>query len=102
MTSERAPEAIALAATLMLAAASWVVVTRQTNGMDMGVSTELGSFPNFTGYWVPISYWRRSFCLSIELSTCRSHWPSWRLVLPLPPTSDEGDETNDEAQGRNT
>jgi predicted metal-binding membrane protein len=54
MTSERAPEAIALAATLMLAAASWVVVTRQTNGMDMGVSTELGSFPNFTGYWVPM------------------------------------------------
>jgi hypothetical protein len=26
----------------------------------------------------------------------------WRLVSPLPPTSDEGDETNDEAQGRNT
>jgi predicted metal-binding membrane protein len=54
MTSERALEAIALAATLMLAAASWVVVIRQTNGMDMGVSTELGSFESFIGYWVPM------------------------------------------------
>jgi hypothetical protein len=24
----------------------------------------------------------RSFCLSIGLSTCRSHWPSWPLVSP--------------------
>jgi predicted metal-binding membrane protein len=54
MTSERALEAIALAATLMLAAASWVVVVRQMNGMDMGVATELGSFESFIGYWVPM------------------------------------------------
>jgi predicted metal-binding membrane protein len=54
MTSERAPGAIALAATLMLAAASWVVVIRQTNGTDMGVATELGSFESFIGYWVPM------------------------------------------------
>jgi predicted metal-binding membrane protein len=54
MTSERALGAIALAATLMLAAASWVVVIRQTNGMDMGVATELGSFASFIGYWVPM------------------------------------------------
>jgi predicted metal-binding membrane protein len=54
MTSERALGAIALAATLMLAAASWVVVIRQTNGMDMGGATELGSFASFIGYWVPM------------------------------------------------
>src|SRR5262245_60658621 len=38
----------------MLAAASWVVVIRQTNGMDMGAATELGSFASFIGYWVPM------------------------------------------------
>jgi predicted metal-binding membrane protein len=38
----------------MLAAASWIVVIRQTNGMDMGVATELGSFESFIGYWVPM------------------------------------------------
>jgi predicted metal-binding membrane protein len=54
MTSERALGAIAPAATLMLAAASWIVVIRQTNGMDMGVATELGSFESFIGYWVPM------------------------------------------------
>jgi len=54
MTPERAVGAIALAATLMLAAASWAVVIRQTNGMDMGVATELGSFASFIGYWVPM------------------------------------------------
>ena len=54
MTSVRAPEALALAATLMVAGASWVVVVRQTNGMDLGVATELGSFAGFVGYWVPM------------------------------------------------
>jgi len=54
MTSERALGAIALGATLMLAAASWVVVVQQANGMDMGVATELGSFAGFIGYWVPM------------------------------------------------
>jgi len=54
VTSERALEAIALAATLTLAAASWVVVVRQMNGMDMGAATELGSFASFIGYWVPM------------------------------------------------
>jgi len=38
----------------MLAAASWVVVVQQANGMDMGVATELGSFAGFIGYWVPM------------------------------------------------
>jgi len=45
MTSRRtAATAAVLAATLGLAAPSWVVAVRQMNGMDMGVATELGSF----------------------------------------------------------
>jgi predicted metal-binding membrane protein len=47
-----ATTAAALAATLRLAAASWVVVVRQMNGMDMGVATELGSFGSFLALWV--------------------------------------------------
>ena len=43
---------IALTATLVLAAASWVVAVRQMNGMHMGVATELGSFAFFVGVWV--------------------------------------------------
>jgi predicted metal-binding membrane protein len=42
----------ALAATLGLAAASWVVAVRQMNGMDMGAATELGSFAIFVALWV--------------------------------------------------
>ena len=41
-----------LAATLGLAAASWVVAVRQMNGMDMGVATRLGSFTFFVALWV--------------------------------------------------
>jgi predicted metal-binding membrane protein len=53
MTNARtAATAGALAATLGLAAASWVVVVRQMNGMDMGVATELGSFAFFVPLWV--------------------------------------------------
>jgi predicted metal-binding membrane protein len=44
--------AAALTATLGLAAASWVVAVRQMNGMDMGVATQLGSFPFFIALWV--------------------------------------------------
>jgi predicted metal-binding membrane protein len=40
------------AATLGLAAASWVVAVRQMNGMDMGVATRLGSFAFFVVLWV--------------------------------------------------
>jgi predicted metal-binding membrane protein len=47
-----AATAAALAATLGLAAASWLVVVRQMNGMDMGVETELGSFAFFVTVWV--------------------------------------------------
>jgi predicted metal-binding membrane protein len=53
MTSARATAtAAALAATLGLAAPSWVVAVRQMNGMDMGAATELGSFAFFVALWV--------------------------------------------------
>jgi len=53
MTSTRtAATTAALAATLGLAAASWVVAVRQMNGMDMGVATRLGSFAFFVALWV--------------------------------------------------
>ncbi|MFN2525822.1 MAG: DUF2182 domain-containing protein [Actinomycetota bacterium] len=53
MTSSRtAATAAALAATLGLAGASWVVAIRQMNGMDMGAATELGSFAFFVALWV--------------------------------------------------
>jgi predicted metal-binding membrane protein len=44
----------ALAATLGLAAASWVVAVRQMHGMDMGVATRLGSLGFFAAVWVPM------------------------------------------------
>jgi predicted metal-binding membrane protein len=44
--------AAALAATLGLAAASWVVAVWQMHGMDMGVATRLGSFGFFIAVWV--------------------------------------------------
>src|SRR5258708_9889006 len=47
-----AATAAVLTATLGLAAASWVVAVRQMNGMDMGVATQLGSFPVFVVLWV--------------------------------------------------
>jgi predicted metal-binding membrane protein len=42
----------AIAATLGVAAASWVVAVRHMDGMDMGVGTELGSFEFFVALWV--------------------------------------------------
>ncbi|MDX6201377.1 MAG: hypothetical protein QOJ83_877 [Frankiales bacterium] len=39
-------------ATIVLAAASWVVSVRQMSGMDMGVGTRLGSFTFFFVLWV--------------------------------------------------
>ena len=42
----------ALAATLGLAAASWVIAVWQMHGMDMGVATRLGSFAFFIAVWV--------------------------------------------------
>ena len=53
MTSARTgATAAALAVTLGLAAASWVVAVRQMTGMDMGVATEPGSFAFFVALWV--------------------------------------------------
>src|SRR5215469_1871399 len=53
MTSARTTAtAIALIATLGLAAAAWIVAIRLMNGMDMGVATELGSFAFFVAVWV--------------------------------------------------
>jgi predicted metal-binding membrane protein len=43
--------AAALAATLGLAAACWVVSVWQMNGMDMGTATPLGSFGFFIAVW---------------------------------------------------
>jgi predicted metal-binding membrane protein len=44
--------AAALAATLGLAAASWIVAVRQMTGMEMGVATRLGSFAFFITAWI--------------------------------------------------
>jgi predicted metal-binding membrane protein len=52
MSTRTAAAAAALAATLGLAAASWVVAVRQMNGMDMGIATRLGSFAFFVAVWV--------------------------------------------------
>ena len=43
---------VTLAATLGLAAASWIVAVRQMNGMDMGVATRLGSLASFIALWL--------------------------------------------------
>src|SRR5215470_19871005 len=51
-TSVATARMAALAATLGLAAASWVIAVRQMHGMDMGVATRLGSFASFTAVWV--------------------------------------------------
>ena len=42
----------ALATTLGLAAAAWIVTVRQMHGMDMGVTTQLGTFAFFVVLWV--------------------------------------------------
>jgi predicted metal-binding membrane protein len=47
-----AATAAALTATLGLAVASWIIAVRQMNGMDMGISTQLGSFAFFVAVWV--------------------------------------------------
>jgi predicted metal-binding membrane protein len=44
--------AAVLAATIGLAAASWIVALWQMRGMDMGVATRLGSFGSFIAVWV--------------------------------------------------
>jgi len=44
--------AVALTATLGLAAVAWVVAAGQMSGMAMGVATQLGSFGFFIAVWV--------------------------------------------------
>jgi predicted metal-binding membrane protein len=44
--------AVTVAWLLGLAGAAWIVVARQMDGMDMGTSTELGSFGFFIAVWV--------------------------------------------------
>jgi predicted metal-binding membrane protein len=48
MTSTRSA---ALATTLGVAAACWLVAAQQMRGMDMGTETTLGSLPFFLGVW---------------------------------------------------
>ena len=50
-TTSAAARTAALAATLGLAVASWVVAVWQMHGMDMGVATRLGSFAFFIAVW---------------------------------------------------
>ena len=50
--SQKARVGTALATTLGLAAAAWIVTVRQMHGMDMGVATQLGSFAFFVALWV--------------------------------------------------
>jgi predicted metal-binding membrane protein len=52
MVAPRARVGTALATTLGLAAAAWIVTVRQMRGMDMGVATQLGSFAFFIVLWV--------------------------------------------------
>jgi predicted metal-binding membrane protein len=52
MSARTASTTAALAATLGVAAASWVVAVRQMQGMDMGVATGLGSFAFFLVLWL--------------------------------------------------
>ena len=51
-SATKAATAATLAATLGIAAASWIVAVRQMNGMDMGAATELGSLAFFVTLWV--------------------------------------------------
>jgi predicted metal-binding membrane protein len=44
----------AVAATLGLVAAAWILTARQTDGMDMVAATDLGSFAFFVAAWVPM------------------------------------------------
>jgi predicted metal-binding membrane protein len=52
MSVKTAATVAAILTTLGLSTASWILATRQMNGMDMGVATRLGSFGSFLGLWV--------------------------------------------------
>jgi predicted metal-binding membrane protein len=50
--THRAATTVALAAPLGMAAVCWLIALRQMDGMDIGGSTELGSFALFVGTWL--------------------------------------------------
>src|SRR5256885_5179042 len=54
IASQKARVGTALATTVGLADAAWIVSVRQMHGMDMGVATQLGSFAFFVAQWVPM------------------------------------------------
>jgi predicted metal-binding membrane protein len=54
MHARTASTAVALTATVGLAAGCWAISVGQMNGMDMGVATRLGSFAFFAALWVPM------------------------------------------------
>ena len=51
-TARTAAISATLAGTLALPVGLWLVSVRQMDGMDMGVATELGSFPSFVALWL--------------------------------------------------
>ena len=46
--------ATALAATIGLGVAGWIIAVSRMRGMDMGTATTLGSFPFFVSVWLPM------------------------------------------------
>ena len=51
-SAHTAATAVALTATVGLAAPSWVVAVRQMSGMDMGDATRLGTCASFVALWM--------------------------------------------------
>ena len=73
----------ALAMTLGLAAAAWIVTVRQMHGMDMGVATQLGSFPFFVALWAAMmAAMMLPGAVPAVLSRTQAHGPV-RAVLPF-------------------
>jgi predicted metal-binding membrane protein len=69
-------------ATLALAAVSWVVAVDQMDGMDMGVATEIGSFPSFVTAWVSMmGAMMLPGAVPAVARRARSHRPA--LAVPL-------------------
>jgi predicted metal-binding membrane protein len=75
-------EAAPGAATLALAAVAWVVAVDRMAGMDMGVATELGSFPFFMTAWVSMmGAMMLPGAVPAVARRARSHRPA--LAVPL-------------------
>jgi predicted metal-binding membrane protein len=70
------------AATLALAAVSWIVAVHEMDGMDMGIATELGSFPFFVAAWVSMmGAMMLPGAVPAVARRARSHHPA--LAVPL-------------------